>query len=260
MRHIKHQLTAAFLCLHCRRVFKKPSHRRVGDGYETLNYSPRCAQCRSDLVRVGDAFRAPPKDDSAAWKRVEQDIRNGRTFARNESFGKRPDRSKKLRTPKGLHSLFQLPARKRGVMQPNIPQSVGSRQGSFRCVRLSDGRFHLAWPGPLAHLFNGTDHILVSEDLAKVFRETCAHCLDLRRAEIVQVATGESFGIYFEVIAHDTITLETINKVCADGFHVWRFGNRHLFVTPAVADEIRKRGFDGISFSPGFSHFAAATA
>lgn len=142
-------------------------------------------------------------------------------------------------------------------MQSDIPQSVGTRGGYYRCVRLKDGRFHLVKPGPIPHLFFGGDYILASERCAELLRELCAHCLDFRRTEIVQIATGEMFGTYFEVIPHDKITPESISKVSAAGFHAWRFGNKHLFVTQAVAEEIRKRGFNEITFSPGFSHFTA---
>jgi hypothetical protein len=145
-------------------------------------------------------------------------------------------------------------------MQSNIPQSIETRDGSYRCVRLTDGRFHLLKPGPLAHLFIGGDHILVSEKFAEVLRETCAHCLDLRRTELVQLATGEIFGIYYEVIPHDEVTPEDVDRVRASGFHVWHFGRANLFVSAAVVEQMQQRGIDGISFSPGFSRFAGAAA
>ena len=110
---MKQQLTAAYACLHCRKVFKRPSHRRVGNRYQALDYTPACPQCQTALVRLGDAFRAPPKDDVSAWLTVERDIRKGRTFVRDEGFGQPPVRPKREPTPKGVHSLFQLPARKR---------------------------------------------------------------------------------------------------------------------------------------------------
>lgn len=113
MTRMKQQLTAAFVCLHCRKVFKRPSHRRVGNAYKALDYSPRCPHCRIALARVGDAFHAPPKEDLAAWERVERDLNRGRTFIRDEGFGRPPVPPKRQHTPKGVHSLFQLPARKR---------------------------------------------------------------------------------------------------------------------------------------------------
>ena len=145
-------------------------------------------------------------------------------------------------------------------MRSDIPQSIEARNGSYRCVRLSDGRFHLVKPGPLADLFYGGGHILASEVFAGVLRETCAHCLDLRRTELVQIATGEIFGIYYEVLPHDEFTPDDIDRVPALGFHAWHFQRAHLFVSPTVAEVIRQRGFDDLSFSPGFSRFAGAAA
>jgi hypothetical protein len=107
-------------------------------------------------------------------------------------------------------------------------------------------------------LFYGGDFILASETFAELLRELCAPCLDFRRTEIVQIATGERFGTYFEVTPHDKITPESISTVSSAGFHAWRYGSHQLFVTQAVADAIQERGFDEITFSPGFSHYAAA--
>jgi hypothetical protein len=105
----------------------------------------------------------------------------------------------------------------------DTPYHVEAKNSSYRCVRLADGRFHLVRPGPLAHLFYGGDHILVSEALAAVLRDTCSHCLDLRRTELVQVATGETFGIYCEVLPRDEFTPEGLDTVRSSGFHAWHF-------------------------------------
>src|SRR6266516_7432900 len=100
-------------------------------------------------------------------------------------------------------------------MRSDIPQSIEIRNGSYRCVRLSDGRFHLVKPGPLAHLYYGGDHVLASEAFAGVLRETCAHCLDLRCTELVQIATGETFGNCYEVLPHDEFTPHDADRVRA---------------------------------------------
>jgi len=109
-------------------------------------------------------------------------------------------------------------------------------------------------------MFHGGDHIIVSEPFAAVLREACVHCMDLRGTELVQVATGETFGSYFEVLAHDEFTPEDVGTVHASGLHAWHFRREHLFVSPDLAERIRQRGLDGISFSPGFSRFAGAAA
>jgi hypothetical protein len=110
---MKRQLTKAFVCLGCRKVFKRPSHRLVGGHYEVLGYARSCPQCQATLIGVGDAFRAPPKADLAGWESVGRDIRRGRTFVRDEGFAQHFTTSEAQQTPQGLHSLFQLPARKR---------------------------------------------------------------------------------------------------------------------------------------------------
>jgi hypothetical protein len=136
------------------------------------------------------------------------------------------------------------------------PQHIAAKDGSFRCVRLRDGRFHLIRPGPLPHLFYGGNHILVSETFAPVFRNTCAHCVDLRCTELVQVATGETLGRYYEVQPHKEILPGNISQVQVSGYHAWHFRHGELFVSPAVVGHIIQQGIAGLSFSPGFSKFA----
>ena len=145
-------------------------------------------------------------------------------------------------------------------MHADTPYCVEARHSSDRCVRLQDGRFHLVRPGPLCHLFHGSEYILASEALADVLRETCADCLDLRRTEVIQVVTGEIFGIYYEVSPHDEFTPADVGRVHASGFHAWHFHRTDLFVSPKVAETISQRGFDDISFSQEFSRFAGAVA
>jgi hypothetical protein len=84
---MKRQLTSAFICLRCRSVFKRPSHRRLGNEYQPLAYTPHCPHCRTVLHKVGDTFRAPAKDDFAGWTRIERAIGRGQTFVRDENFG-----------------------------------------------------------------------------------------------------------------------------------------------------------------------------
>jgi hypothetical protein len=135
---MKRRLTAAFVCVPCRRVFKRPSHRRVGDTCQALvsSSSPLCLHCRTALHRVGEAFRAPASDDLSEWERVACDISRGRTFVRDEGFGLPPVRQKRQRKPKGVRSLFQLPARKRGRMSDNRAPylTVAGHRGCVLCA------------------------------------------------------------------------------------------------------------------------------
>ena len=143
-------------------------------------------------------------------------------------------------------------------MKPDAPYFVETRNGSGRCVRLQDGRFHLVRPGPLTNLFYGSDHILVSESFADSLRDLCAQCLELQRRELVQIATGERFGYYYEVLPYDEITPTNMSSLHVSGCHAWHFGRSHLFVTPTVIEHIEQRGIGELSYSLGFSRFAVA--
>jgi hypothetical protein len=110
---MKKTLTAAYVCFSCRKVFKKPSFRLAGQTYEPVDQKRKCPQCDEVLVRVGDTFRAPKKSDPAKWELLKKDLDNGRTFVRDEKFGVSQKRKAAKQTPKGLRSIFQIPARKR---------------------------------------------------------------------------------------------------------------------------------------------------
>src|SRR5215204_5340808 len=138
------------------------------------------------------------------------------------------------------------------------PQHVVAKNGTRRCVRLKDGRFHLVQPGPLVPLFSGGNHIVASETFAAVLRETCAHSVDLRETEVVQLATGETFGRYYEVRPHEEIFPENINQVQVSGCHVWHFRHGELFVSPSLAELVRQRGITELIFSPSFTGFAGS--
>ena len=141
-----------------------------------------------------------------------------------------------------------------------VPVHVGAAAGAAWCVRLEDGRFHVVRAGRMRNLFDCGGDILVSEALADVFRETCSHCVEFRTTELVQVATGESFGTVCEICPQEEITPELIGKVDVTGMRAWRFGRAHLFVSPKVAERIRKGAFADLVFSPGFSEFAGGSS
>lgn len=92
---MKRQITAAFVCLPCKKVFKRATHVLVGESYQEIDPTPKCPDCGAVMVGVGDTFRAPPRADVKAWEQVETEIRRGRKFTRDEGFGKTPSRSKK---------------------------------------------------------------------------------------------------------------------------------------------------------------------
>jgi hypothetical protein len=140
----------------------------------------------------------------------------------------------------------------------STPYNVETKEGSSRCVILEDGRFHLFSSGPLTNLFSGNGNILVSEDFACVLNERCAHCIELRRTELVQIATGQVFGIYYEVKPFDEITPESITTLQVIGCRAWHFNSSYLFVSPMVMEFIKKQGITGLSFSLGFSRFVGS--
>src|SRR5688572_26574567 len=102
-----------------------------------------------------------------------------------------------------------------------VPVHVGMKPGAAWCVRLDDGRFHVVRAGRMGNLFDCGNDILVSEALAAVLREACSHCVEFRPTELVQVATGESFGTFYEICPREEIAPDGIQKEDASGWHAW---------------------------------------
>jgi hypothetical protein len=84
--------------------------------------------------------------------------------------------------------------------------------------------------------------------------------LELRRTELVQVATGKLFGTFYEVLARDEFTPQDVERVPETGACAWHFRRSHLFVSTEVAQRIQQQGFYDLTFSPAFSGFAGASA
>ena len=61
-----------YVCLKCRRAFKRKPDRWVPDKV--------CPQCRGPAVGMSRKFRAPPRSDEAQWAKVEFLVRRGFRF------------------------------------------------------------------------------------------------------------------------------------------------------------------------------------
>ncbi len=72
-------------CFGCRKSFKKD----LADP----RYIPPCPECNAPLTDMGRYFRAPRKDASRQWRKVEMLYRSGVYFAGTQSWalGKFPD-------------------------------------------------------------------------------------------------------------------------------------------------------------------------
>ncbi len=60
-------LTGPFVCLACRKSFKRPRHLEA----------PACPDCGKPTVGLSEKFQAPPQKDVAAWKVVAFLIEHG---------------------------------------------------------------------------------------------------------------------------------------------------------------------------------------
>ena len=72
-----------YACFACRKVFKKPWLEPSAIDYP-------CPDCAQPLSLMGTAFRAPRSSDLSQWRKVEELVRAGILFHRND--GPRPRR------------------------------------------------------------------------------------------------------------------------------------------------------------------------
>lgn len=103
----------------------------------------------------------------------------------------------------------------------------------------------------MASLFYGGDHLLVNEVMAEILWETCDHCVDLIPTEIVNSATAEHFGKYYELMPREEVTPGKLPALAVNEFHAWRRGQGALMVSPPLADALRRGGIDDLRFSTG---------
>ena len=80
LRTKTHVYLVAHACFECRSTFKK---RRVEAANQTGYICPRC---KSVLHEMGRSFRAPAKDDSDGWKKVQALYAHGFRFFSYRSF------------------------------------------------------------------------------------------------------------------------------------------------------------------------------
>ena len=115
----KKSITKAYTCLECRKVFKKFRFNQRRDGsWDEIEYNVACPQCGGIVFDAGDAFKAPKSINKKAWEKLRPLFENGYQFNRDfgspfKSITKLDSKNIQRRNNPGLHSLFQLPARKR---------------------------------------------------------------------------------------------------------------------------------------------------
>lgn len=110
----KRRITVGYLCLDCRKVYKKHRYNQDRNGnWSPIEYDAVCPQCSKPLYVAGDAFKAPKTTDNKAWSRLGSLFESGYVF--NRDFGSPfldtpPERKMRRSMPV---SEFRKPARKR---------------------------------------------------------------------------------------------------------------------------------------------------
>ena len=129
-----------------------------------------------------------------------------------------------------------------------------------QCYRLKDGRLHLPRRGGFAHLLDGSGYILASPQLAEVLRPACGGALTMVPAQVIDLRTEMKLADYFDVLAPEEVTPETISTINVSGRRAWHFNRSNLFVTKEVVVELLRARIPHLQFTPGFGEFCGAAA
>jgi hypothetical protein len=126
---------------------------------------------------------------------------------------------------------------------------------TMKCARLQDGRFHVFKSGIASNLITGHEFILAFGPLATIISKTCQSLVEVQPAVVIRISTGEKWPDYYELKPLQEIRpYELPDASC---YQVWHLDHSELFVSPELKNEITRSGIANLSFSPGWSGFAA---
>ena len=110
----KKDITVGYICLSCRKAFKKHKYEQDRNGnWSLVDYEVVCPQCSDAMYESGDAFKAPKSNDIKSWSKLVPLFKSGYKF--NRDFGspfeeRIPVKKKRQELP---DSEFRKLARKR---------------------------------------------------------------------------------------------------------------------------------------------------
>lgn len=59
-----------YICLNCRKGFKRSSEKDLVSSESKENYEPTCPQCQKKMTQVPYTFEVPKQKDKKAWKKL----------------------------------------------------------------------------------------------------------------------------------------------------------------------------------------------
>lgn len=63
-----------YICLNCRKGFKRPSKEDIISAESKESYQPTCPQCQQHMIQVDYTFKVPKQRDKKAWKELEKQL------------------------------------------------------------------------------------------------------------------------------------------------------------------------------------------
>jgi hypothetical protein len=154
--------------------------------------------------------------------------------------------------------LLLTAAQRHGVMSQMItPYIIRSEvRGVLSIARTQDGRFHVYRDGNDSVLITGVDFILVRKPLKELLEPLLGDQLLVRPADVLNIATGQLYPGYFEVIVHN-IDRNLVPRLKGEGAVTNWY--QCLVVSADVKREIENTRIEGLSFSDDFCLLRAAT-
>jgi hypothetical protein len=123
-------------------------------------------------------------------------------------------------------------------------------------IRMTETTLHKVRHGSIPPISSGTDHIVVSEQIANLLRGFSSDGSQFIPVSILDVTTGVTLAEHFEVLPHFEIQSSDIFIAPHRGTHMWHYAHRQLFVSGSLRAEIERLKPGEFDFSQGFSNFA----
>jgi hypothetical protein len=124
-------------------------------------------------------------------------------------------------------------------------------------IRMTETTFHKIRHGAIPPISSGTDHIVVSQQIAKLLRAFSSDDSEFIPVSIVDITTGITLAEHLELHPHFEIQSSDVFISPHRGIHIWHYANKELFVSDSLRAEIERLNPGEFDFSQGFSNFAA---
>jgi hypothetical protein len=141
-----------------------------------------------------------------------------------------------------------------------LPYSVNCDLPAPLVFELNDGRFQLIDQTPVSPFMAGRGYLLVEQALADCLRHTGVEGVAYESAVLFNPATGEECHSHIRVRVAQVFRDHQLRDLNLSGRRMLTLNDQYYFVSQELLSVLQAGSFPYLSFSEGFSRFAANAA